>query len=184
MIEYTYVPMKDEIINALRAGLAAQQYKTLRIIKADPKEAAEIPCICVNRADAGESNQVLGDVLDPEFDEESSKWVEYKGTFFSETMEIRIWHFNSDERENLYLLMQAILFDMKNALAAKGVHNVKLRGGRDEQDNTMMAQPLYWAAIHMDYLNPLQVSVIINDESDIITRVDSVFTAIQATEGS
>lgn len=170
---YTYVDVKEELVQALRIALAEEGYESIRVLKSDPREAAEIPCICVNRTNADETSQVLADEVDERFDEATQTWYDYKGTFFNETMEIRVWHSNADERDKLYVLTKAVLFNMRTNLVEKGLRNVKLQGGRDEQDNTFPPHVLYWSSINMNYLNPLEVEVEVGAP---ITAVDVIST--------
>jgi hypothetical protein len=59
-------------------------------------------------------------------------------------------------------VVKAILFAFRIPLVEKGLLNVSLRGGRDEQDTTMQhaPTPIYWSTITMTYLNPLNVEIV------------------------
>ena len=131
----------------------------IRVLKSDPRDQLEIPCIGVNRAGDDEQNSVLGDDSGTVYDPETDTFVKFKGTFFNETIEVRLWHTNADERDRLYILLKAVLFDMRDGLGMKGLRNITIRGGRDEQENNITPQPLYFATITMNFLNPLDVQV-------------------------
>lgn len=158
---YEYVDVKDKVVEWLRANI------NIRVTKGDPREHVEIPCIGVNRVGDDETSQVLGDDLETVQIEE--KYVHFRGTFFHESLEARIWHFNADERDKLFTQLKAQLFALRDELVALGVINITLRGGRDEQDNTFPPQPLYWATITMSYLNPLSVQT-----DDVLTEIDNI----------
>lgn len=167
---FTYINVKDIIVKRLREALETEGYADVRVLKADPRENVEIPCIGVNRAGDDERNQVIGDSFGTFKDEETGEWHKYKGTYFNETMEIRIWHKNPDDRDQLYILMKAVLFNIRDELGEKGLRNITLSGGRDEQENNYPPHPLYWSAINMQYLNPLEVEV----QVGIVESVDTV----------
>jgi hypothetical protein len=153
-IKYNYVDVKDEIVKALKPEMEPLKVK---VIKADPREQGDIPCIGINRAGDDESNQVIGEEIGDEYDPETDTFTVFKGTYFNETLEMRLWHTNADERDRLYILMKAILFAMRDDLAEKGLRNITLRGGKDEQENNILPQPLYWSSITMNFLNPLEI---------------------------
>ncbi len=175
---FNYVDVKTEMVTELRKHISSK----IRVLKSDPREASEIPCIGINRAGDDEQNQVLGDDFGVVFDEALDQHVSYKGTFFNETMEIRVWHSNADERDKLYIKMKAVLLDLRDTLVDKGLRNIKLSGGRDEQENNFPPHPLYWAAINMNYLNPLEVQVKI--EEDVIEDIAGVLEGYHGEHGT
>ena len=164
-LNYNYVDVKTELVEELRNHVNSK----IRVLKSDPREPSEIPCIGINRAGDDEQNQVLGDDFGIVFDEALNKHVSYKGTFFNETMEIRVWHSNADERDKLYILVKAVLVNIRDFLVEMGLRNLKLSGGRDEQENNFPPHPLYWSTINMNYLNPMEIEVI---EHETIESVD------------
>lgn len=160
--KFETVDMKTEIVNGLKNELPKFGFNRVKILKADPLTDAEIPCIGVNRISDDENNQSIADGQGTFYDKSSKEWKEFYGTFFQESMEIRVWHLNADERDRLYIHTKAILFALRKELVKKGVINITLRSGRDEQDTTLQqaSVPLYWATITMSYLNPLDVAFI------------------------
>jgi len=172
------VDVKQELVTRLKAGLASLGYTGVNILKADPQNPAEIPCIGINRADDSESSQSIADGQGSLYNAATKVNTVFYGTFFAETQEIRIWHTNSDEREKLYLVTKALLFGMRSELAQKGLINFSLRSGRDEQDTTMAQapMPLYWASITMNYLNPLDVSF--TEDIEPISAITDVTTLV------
>ena len=162
---FNTVDVKEELVLALRAGLADFEYTgagTIKVIKADPQTPSELPCIGLNRTDDSESDQSITDGEGTLYNKDTQELETFFGTFFSESIEVRVWHTNADERDKLYQTTKAILFAMRGDLVEKGLLNMTLRGGRDEQDSTMAQAPmvLYWSTITMSYLNPLDVSII------------------------
>lgn len=159
--DYSHVDVKTELVTILKAELQNKGLPTVKVLRSDPKSPAEMPCIGINRVDDTETSQSMGDVTGNDFDAVTSTYTNQFGTFFSEAVEIRIWHTNADERDKLYRLMKAIVFAYRMTLVEKGLLNITMRGGRDEQDNTMQHAPdvIYWSTITMSYLNPLDINV-------------------------
>lgn len=180
------VDVKDEIVKRLKLELPSFGYTgklTVKVLKADPQSPAELPCIGVNRTDDSESEQSITDSEGTAYNQDTQQLETFYGTFFSEALEIRVWHTNADERDKLYQVVRATLFAVRKDLVEKGLLNITLRGGRDEQDSTMAQAPmiLYWSTITMTYLNPLDVSFMdtvepiagIEIESDTILNISS-----------
>jgi hypothetical protein len=168
------VDVKEELLNALERELANFGYTgelKVKVIKADPQSPSEIPCIGINRVSDDESGQSLTDSQGTLYNKDTKELKTFYGTFFSEAMEIRVWHTNGDERDKLYSVVKAILVAIRGELSEKGLLNITLRGGRDEQDSTMAQAPmvLYWAPITMSYLNPLDVQF-----TDIVEPITAV----------
>lgn len=173
---FKHVDVKEILVETLKVELPKLGFPNVKVIKADPQSAVDIPCIGVNRADDSESDQSIADVAGTHFDADLSTHYRYYGTFFQESMEIRVWHTNADERDKLYQNMKAVLFAMRPQLVEMGLLNLTLRGGRDEQDSSMAQAPmvLYWAPITMNYLNPLDVTV--EEVAEPITALSGVLT--------
>jgi hypothetical protein len=156
------VDVKDVVVKSLKVQLPNFGYSgsnAVKVLKADPQSPSELPCIGVNRVDDSESAQSIADGEGTMYNPDTKELDTFYGTFFSEAVEIRIWHTNADERDRLYQVVKAILFASRTELVGKGLLNLTLRGGRDEQDSTMSQAPmvLYWSTITMSYLNPLDV---------------------------
>lgn len=172
---FSTVDVKEELVKSLKTELPNFNYKgnnTVKVLKADPQSPSELPCIGINRIDDSESAQSIADGEGSAYNPETKTLEKFFGTFFSESMEIRVWHTNADERDKLYQVVKGILFATRTDLASKGLLNFSLRGGRDEQDSTMSQAPmvLYWSTITLSYLNPLDVSFI-TDGVEAITSV-------------
>lgn len=163
-----YIDVKHNVVTLLQEALAERGYNKIKVLKGDPRTPADIPCVGVNRAGDDEVPQSLGEDFGSEYDPATDKWTETRGTHFSETLEIRIWHSNADERDKLYALCKVLLFSIRPILTAQGVLNIVLRGGRDEQDNTFPPHPLYWGTITMNYAVPLEVDTL----WDTVRKVD------------
>jgi hypothetical protein len=158
------VDIKQELKAQLEQELVNFGYTgklVVKVLTADPKSPAELPCIGINRIDDSESDKSLSEGESTEYEKNSKILTTLQDTFFSEALEIRVWHTNADERDKLYKITKAILFAHRNDLIGKGLVNVVLRGGKDEQDSTMAQAPdvLYWATITMTCLNPLTTAV-------------------------
>lgn len=149
---FEYVDVKSELVRFLRLELQDNGVEGVKVLKSDPREQTEIPCICINRVGDDEANQVLGDDFGEDTEEE-----DFSGTHFQESMEIRLWHQNPDERDKLYILIKALLLNFRSELSEKGLFNISIRGGRDEQDNTYPPHPLYWATLTLNYINPMSI---------------------------
>lgn len=172
---FNMVDVKDEVQKALIAALPNFGYtgsNAIAVLKADPQTPSEIPCIGINTVDGNESSQSIADSTGTLYNKDTKELDTFYGTFFSEAIEIRVWHTNADERDKLNITTKAILFAMRPDLVNKGVLNITLRGGRDEQDSSMAQAPmiLYWSTITMAYLNPLDVS--------FVSTVDSIASVV------
>ena len=176
MMNYTYamVDVKDEVFNILRAELPKHGFVDVKVLKSDPQTPAELPCVGINRISDEETNQTINDGVGTTYNKDTKEYTIIKGTFFSEAVEIRVWHTHADQRDILYRTVKAILFAYRQELVNKGLINISLRGGRDEQDTTMAHAPmvLYWGTITMSYLNPLNVEIV--EIADIITDFTDV----------
>lgn len=154
------VSVKDEIQAQLKDILPKHNWATVKVLKGDPQSPAEVPCIGINRIEDSETAQSIADFNGTAYDANSKIFTTSHGSYFSESVEVRIWHTNADEREKLYKVVKASLYAMRPHLVEKGLLNVSLRSGRDEQDSSMAHAPmvLYWATITLSYLNPLDVN--------------------------
>jgi hypothetical protein len=170
-ITFEYVDVKDEIQKKLKKLLQAYSFGSVKVLKADPQTPAEVPCIGINRIDDNEDSQSIADAQGTTYDKVTQVYRTIQGTFFSEAIEVRIWHTNADERDKLYHTVKALLFAIRPDFIEKGLLNISLRGGRDEQDSSMAQAPmvLYWATLTMTYLNPLDVNII-----EIIEPITSI----------
>jgi hypothetical protein len=159
---FQHVDVKSEIVNQLKRELPKFNFGNVKVIKADPLTQAEMPCIGINRVDDNESEQSLADAQGHFYDAEMKEYRTFYGTFFQESLEVRVWHTNADERDRLGLHTKAILFAIRPSLVEKGLLNITLRSGRDEQDSTMQQAntALYWTSITMSYLNPMDVTFV------------------------
>jgi hypothetical protein len=156
------VDVKSEVVKAFKTELSAHGFANVKVLKSDPQSPAELPCIGVNRASDDETSMSMADSHGISYDAATSIYTTEQGTFFSESVEIRVWHTNADERDKLYLIVKAILFAYRFEWVKLGLINLSLRGGRDEQDSTMQNAPtvMYWSVINMVYLNPLNVDIL------------------------
>lgn len=154
------VDVKTELVDKLKTELPKFGFGAVKVLKADPQSASEMPCVGINRIDDSEATDTIADAVDVRFDPATNTHYQVFGSYFQEAVEIRVWHTNADERDKLYQHVRAILFSVRIPLAEKGLVNLKLRSGKDEQDSSMSQAPmvLYWAPITMTFMNPLNVT--------------------------
>lgn len=154
------VDVKTELVEYLKAELPKFGFSEVKVIKADPQSASEIPCVGINRVDDSEATDTIADAVGNRYDDVTKQYYQVYGSYFQEAVEIRVWHTNADERDRLYRHVKAILFACRLSLAEKGLINLKLRSGKDEQDSSMAQAPmvLYWAPITMSFMNPMNVT--------------------------
>lgn len=158
---FATLDVKAEVTEAFKVELPKFGFKNVKVLKSDPQSPSELPCVGVNRANDDEANMSIADSHGNEYDTGTQTYTTQQGTFFSEAVEIRVWHTNADERDKLYRTVKGILFAYRLNWVEKGLLNVSLRGGRDEQDSSMTNAPtvMYWSVITMVYLNPLNVDI-------------------------
>lgn len=170
---FEHVDVKEEMVQVLKKQLPGFGFPSVKVLKSDPQTQAEVPCIGINRVDDSETEQSLADAAGVHYDQATQTYYQVFGTYFSESVEVRIWHTNADERDKLYRHVKAMLVALRQPLVEKGLLNITLRSGRDEQDSSMAQAPmvLYWSAITMSYLNPMDVT---------FTEVVPAITAINA----
>lgn len=160
--QFEHVDVKQEIVNKLKIELPKFGFSRVKVLKADPQTATEIPCIGVNRVDDNETEQSIADSQGTYYDKSTKEYKKFFGTFFQESIECRVWHTNADERDKLYRHVKAILVALRNELVERGLLNLSLRSGRDEQDSSQAQAPmvLYWSTITMTYLNPMDIEFV------------------------
>lgn len=156
------VDVKQSIVDALKVELPKLKFDNVRVLKSDPQSPTEIPCIGINRVSDDETNMSIADSIGNSYNGATQVYSTQQGTFFAESMEVRVWHTNSDERDALYRAVKAIMFAYRMHWVEKGLLNVTLRMGRDEQDSSMQNAPtvVYWSVITMSYVNPLNVDIL------------------------
>jgi hypothetical protein len=179
---YQYVDVKEESAVIFKDQLPKGGFVDVKVLKSDPFQKAELPCLAITREGDNEECNVIGDQIQaPSYNSTTMEYTVVKGTFFQEHMEYRIWHTNADERDRLYNYVKAVLLYMRERLTEKGILNIVFEGGQDEQDNTMTfaSIPIYWGTITMTYLNPLNVQ-----ETSIIPPITTIpITTISPTGG-
>lgn len=188
VMSFETVDVKEEILIRLKAELPKFGFGKVKVVKADPQSASEIPCIGINRVDDSESMDTISDHVETRYDDKTKTHYQVFGTYFQESLEIRVWHTNADERDKLYRHVKAILFASRLPLVEKGLMNIKLRSGKDEQDSSMAQAPmiLYWAPITMNYMNPLNVTFteLVEPITSITDRMKPVVDPTEITRGT
>lgn len=161
-----FVDAKNAIQDVLKLGyrdyghLGVIDYK-VRVLKADPLQPAALPAIAINRIGDSEINQVLNDYFGEENDPDHGSIVRKYGTDFRETIECAIWTVNSDQRDLLYQLTKAILFNYRHYLALKyGLVNQSIIGGRDDANHVQFeGHALYRGVVIFQAENSIQRNV-------------------------
>ena len=159
---FDYVDVKQELVDALKNVLPAQDYADVKVLKADPQTQAEVPCIGINRVADDEAGTVLADTIaEPEYDPVTKIYTVHRGTYFQESVELRIWHTNADIRDKLYAITKATCLALRERLTCKGLRSITFRGGKDEQDTQMLHAPvpIYWASITLSFMAPLNINI-------------------------
>jgi hypothetical protein len=170
---FEHVDTKNELVTRIAAELPKFGFNNVKVLKSDPVAPTELPCVGINRLDDSESSQSLSDVAGEYYDKETQTNYRTFGTYFQDSLEIRIWHTNADERDRLYRHLKAILLAIRLPLIEQGLLNVTLRTGRDEQDTSGQNAPfpIFWATLTMNSLNPLDVTF--EEVAEPITAIDS-----------
>ena len=176
-----FVDMKTAVQDAIRLGLKeyvnseVMDWK-VKVLKADPQGPSQIPSITISRTSDTEVNQSLGDLFGEDHDSEVDMVVKKFGTDFRETLELRIWTANSDQRDLLYSLVKAILFNYRHFLALKyGLVNQQIIGGRDEANHIQYESHfMYWGVIIFQAENAIQKNVFVNRLHEIQSQLVTV----------
>lgn len=160
---YDYVDVKDVIAQAITAELLQSNFGNgkIRVFKSDPLDEMSIPAIGINLINLDEDSSGLGlTTQPPDYAPTTGLYTIYQGAYMRESVEVRIFHKNADERDKLRIFALAVLFAVRNSLLQMGLMNITLSGGRDEQDNTLLqSSALFMHSITMAYMNPLDVQI-------------------------
>ncbi|WP_308722499.1 hypothetical protein [Paenibacillus polysaccharolyticus] len=159
-MEFNSVDVKEELLQFLKKGFKENAVR-MNVFKSDPQTETELPCVGINRVSDSEAAHILGDFGGDDFDRDALQYSEIHSTHFQESMEVRIWHTNADERERAYRVMKALLMLFRPVAVSKGLLSFGMEAGKDESDFTGQVAPfpVYWASIIISYLNPLDVQV-------------------------
>ncbi len=169
-MNFSSVDMKEQLLQFLKQSFRAAQIK-MTVLKSDPQTSGELPCIGINRVSDSEINHTLGDYAGDTFDEDEMEYSELYGAVFQESMEVRIWHNNADERERIYRLLKALIIQFRKNAVQLGVRSFSMEAGKDESDfsGNVVPFPVYWASIVITYINPFDVEIV--QHANAITSV-------------
>lgn len=178
---FEHVDTKNELMRFLNQELPKFGFRNVKVLTGDPTTPAELPCIGINRLDDSESNQSIGDMAGEHYDEKAKVHYRTHGTYFQESLELRIWHTNAGERDKLYRHLKAILIAIRMELVKRGLRNLTLRSGKDEQDSTGQNAPvpIYWSTITLSAMNPLDVTF-----EEIIEPISAIAVNADVFEGA
>ncbi len=159
-MQFNSVDMKEELLQFLKRSFRAAQIK-IAVLKSDPQTEGELPCIGINRVSDSEMNHIIGDFAGETFDSDQLEYSQLYGPTFQESMEIRIWHRNADERERIYRLLKALIIQFRIRAVEIGIRSFSIEGGKDESDfsGQVVPFPVYWASLVISYLNPMDVEI-------------------------
>ncbi|MFS8214818.1 hypothetical protein [Paenibacillus sp. S29] len=157
-MEFNSVDVKEELLQFLKTGFKDAKVR-MNVLKSDPQTDAELPCVGINRVSDDEAAHIMGDYGGSDFDRDNLQYAEIHSTHFQESMEVRIWHTNADERERAYRILKALLMLFRPVSVQKGLLSFSMGAGKDESDFTGQVTPfpVYWSSIVITYLNPLDV---------------------------
>lgn len=105
----------------------------VKVLLADPRDATDLPCISIIRANESESNHSIGEYFDTDNDDPDHIKNEY-GTMFANEYNVEVWTNNADVREILYRCVKEILFMNRLEFAKKDIFEQRLSGS-DQQGN-------------------------------------------------
>ncbi len=159
-MDFKSIDMKEQLLQFLKQSFRAAQIK-MTVLKSDPQTSGELPCIGINRVSDSEINHTLGEYAGDTFDEDEMEYSELYGAVFQESMEVRIWHNNADERERIYRLLKALIIQFRKSAVQLGVRSFSMEAGKDESDfsGNVVPFPVYWASIVITYMNPFDVEI-------------------------
>lgn len=170
---YLYVDVKDELYQALFAEAKSSNKPQIRIFKSDPVDAASIPCLGINKTNLNEdgNSNGLGRVArTPTYNKTTKEYTTYSGAYMQESVEVRVFHTNPDERDKLGIFALAVMYAVRSYLEQRGLANITISGGRDEQDNNLLGdRVLYMHTLSMHYINPLDVMV-----TSVVEDIESI----------
>lgn len=174
---YFYVDTKDYMQVFMDYQLRTSWRQAVRVFKSDPLEEADIPCVGINVASADQDAGGIGLTSQPPtYDAVTGARTDYKGLYMRETIELRVFHTNPDERDKLRIFCLSALFAAIDGLQAQGLREMRVSGGRDEQDVEIISKPLFMHTLTLSYLNPLTVTVttaVAPADGSVIEGIDS-----------
>lgn len=135
----SYIPA-NQFVKADNSFLAR-----LKVLRSDPLVHNEIPTIGINKIQDTEAEQYIGE-LDNEFQDDMGKWHRQEGSMWTESVELRVWSHNADERDYIGHILKYILFELRPILADLGVINQSITGGQDESDPASYDRPMFWVS--------------------------------------
>jgi hypothetical protein len=162
---------KAVLIDLMRSGIDVKYgLNKIKVVGSDPRQGGDIPCIGVNIANKAMQGDSITQSGESRYDDDPTsptyqKWLITRSTFFEETLEIRLWHTNADERDRLGPIIDGILFASIPYLTELGFVNIQLGNGRDEADSERFAEPMYWYTLSMRFWNPLIVETVTADST-------------------
>jgi len=151
--------LKKELVRIFARELIARKIQ-IKVITADPRTHGELPCLAINRVNDDEGQIGFNNIYEQEFNEATEEESPAYLALMTETIELRLWTENANQRDDIYFIMKEIAILAKQELIKKGqgLGNMRITGGRDEQDfKTFEPYFIYWSVLNFIALNPLEV---------------------------
>jgi len=144
--KYDYDILASDVVNGKLVKGNNEFLGEIPVLRSDPVTHKTIPAIGINKIQDNESDQFLGDQV-AEFKDEFDKAHRQYGSMWEETLEIRVWSHNSDERDYIGHVIKYILFEARTIMAQLGVVNQRIGGGQDESDPvSYQPEVMFWTS--------------------------------------
>jgi hypothetical protein len=173
--------LKTVLVPLIRKAYAVRQ-RQVTVRTADPRDKMDMPCVAVNRTYDSEDKQGLANFYDNEIDPTTQGNVEIKSGLFTQNVELRIWTEDADLRDDMFNELKEILLLAKDTLAVQGFGEMRIYGGRDENDfRTYAPLFIYWGVFQFTALSPFDAFNAPDIDAKPITEIDSTVETIQVT---
>ena len=154
----------------------------MQVLTSDPRVEREIPCLAINRLSDSEDIVTMANLEDVEFADGEENNV--YSALMSETIELRLWTQNANERDSLYTTIKEIAILAKVELGTMGCGNMRITAGRDENDfNNFSPLFIYWATINFVAMNQMFVRPLTSDDVGTINEI-IVKETVDSSSGS
>lgn len=182
----TGLDVKKELVRIFKREFTARNVN-MQVLTSDPRTHEEIPSLCINRINGDEGQMGFNNLLTEEITgvgANATDTMVYTG-LITETIEIRLWTENANERDDMMYLMQEIALLAKQELIKKNLGNMRITGIRDEQDfKTFEPYFIYWGVMNFIALNQLDVRPLVPPTTGVIESVDgtNAMDGVEQTE--
>ena len=121
----------------------------VKVLKAYPKSFEDIDkygaIITLARIAAPEEYRFVGDLQATELDTKTQQYLKSKANLQTEHLEIAVWSKDSEYRDDIYVLVRQILFEMKDSLLRNDgfIKFIRLSGADQEVDVVYLPRVIY-----------------------------------------